>query len=73
MWLSLSDCVYLVEKSYFTSRDGFKYKVFNIVNCVYYQGGFQEPDVLELNCTSLTKTSDIFTKVLKFKANAIVD
>lgn len=41
------------------------------LNCVYYQGGFQEPDVLELNCTSLTKTSDIFTKVLKFKANAI--
>ncbi|KAL6200312.1 hypothetical protein ACLB2K_030094 [Fragaria x ananassa] len=28
------------------------------------EGGFQEPDVLELNCTSLTKTSDIFTKIL---------
>lgn len=73
MWLSLSDFVYLVAKSYFTSIDGFKYEVFNTVNCVYYQGGFQEPDVLELNCTSLTKTSDIFTKVRKFKANAIVD
>ncbi|XP_040369512.1 cell division control protein 6 homolog B [Rosa chinensis] len=28
------------------------------------EGGFQEPDVLELNCTSLTKTSDIFAKIL---------
>ncbi|XP_062015470.1 cell division control protein 6 homolog B-like [Rosa rugosa] len=28
------------------------------------EGRFQEPDVLELNCTSLTKTSDIFAKIL---------
>ncbi|BBH04667.1 cell division control 6, partial [Prunus dulcis] len=26
--------------------------------------GFQEPDVLALNCSSLTKTSDIFSKIL---------
>ncbi|VVA32123.1 PREDICTED: cell division [Prunus dulcis] len=28
------------------------------------EAGFQEPDVLALNCSSLTKTSDIFSKIL---------
>ncbi|KAB2616507.1 cell division control protein 6-like protein [Pyrus ussuriensis x Pyrus communis] len=28
------------------------------------EAGFEEPDVLALNCSSLTKTSDIFTKIL---------
>lgn len=29
------------------------------------QDGFQSPDVLDINCTSLTNASEIFTKVLK--------
>lgn len=28
-----------------------------------FQEGLQQPDVLALNCTSLTNTADIFTKV----------
>ncbi|KAM1756833.1 hypothetical protein EV1_006148 [Malus domestica] len=28
------------------------------------EAGFEEPDVLALNCSSLTKTSDMFTKIL---------
>lgn len=45
----------------------------NNVNCAHYQAGFQEPDVLALNCSSLTKTSDIFSKVMILTAYSIVD
>lgn len=63
-----SDCMLSHAISYFNSGNGFiasSTKCLTL-DCFNHQGGFQEPDVLELNCTSLTKTSDIFTKVFKF-------